>query len=303
MRCLVTGGCGFIGSHLVDLLLEKGHDVVVLDNLSANHRENLSPACRLVKGSVVCQDYVDRAVKGCQVVFHLAASVGNARSIDNPLDDATINVLGTINVLEASLRSGVERIVYSSSAGIFGEMRHLPVREDHPCEPDSPYGCTKLCAEKQCLSYARLHDLRAVCLRYFNVYGPRQRYDDYGNVIPIFAEKIYTEMPMTIYGDGNQTRDFINVKDVVQANYLAATVSGASGAYNIGSGVETSINRLVEITRINDVVYEKRQRLGDVLHSVADITKARDELGYSPSVVLEDGIVEYLDWFRRDRAI
>ena len=301
MRCLVTGGCGFIGSNLVDLLLKENHDVVVLDNLSNRRMADLPSACKFIKGNVIHREDVDRAMNGCQVVFHLAASVGNARSIAKPIDDATINVLGTLNILEAAREFKVQRVVYSSSAGIFGEMKQLPVREDHPCEPDSPYGCTKLCAEKLCLAYTHVHELSAVCLRYFNVYGPRQRYDAYGNVIPIFAKMLLANTPLTVCGNGEQTRDFVNVKDVVQANFLAATVPNASGVYNIGSGVGTSVNRLIEIMGGNEVIYVK-PRPGDVLHSAADIEKAKKELGYLPSVTLTEGIKEYLDWFKQDQA-
>jgi len=298
----VTGGCGFIGSNLVDLLLREKQDVVVLDNLSNRRMANLPSACKFIKGNVVNREDVDKAINGCQVVFHLAASVGNARSIAKPLDDATINVLGTLNILEAARQARVQRVVYSSSAGIFGEMKQLPVREDHPCEPDSPYGCTKLCAEKLCLAYTHVHKLSTVCLRYFNVYGPRQRYDAYGNVIPIFAKMLLAKTPLTVCGNGEQTRDFVNVRDVVQANFLAATVPNASGAYNIGSGIGTSVNKLVEIMGNTDVVYVA-PRPGDVLHSVADIKRAKRELGYSPSVILAEGIKEYLDWFEQDQGI
>ncbi len=189
------------------------------------------------------------ALAGAEVVFHLAASVGNKRSIDDPITDAETNVIGTLQVLEAARREGVRKIVTSSSAGVFGELKHLPIREDHPVEPDTPYGASKLCEEKQCLAYARLYDIEAVCLRYFNVYGPNQRFDAYGNVIPIFAFTMLRHEPLTIFGDGEQTRDFVNVRDVVQANLKAALSHGVSGAFNIGSGTHITINHLVELLR------------------------------------------------------
>ncbi|MCE5199728.1 NAD-dependent epimerase/dehydratase family protein, partial [bacterium] len=228
MKVLITGGAGFIGSNIVSKLVEDGHEVTVLDNLMSGYRCNLDPFpnIRFIEGDVRDEDAVARAIKGAEVVFHLAASVGNKRSIDFPIIDAEINVIGTLRVLEAARREGVRKIVTSSSAGIFGELKTLPIKEDHPVEPDSPYGATKLCKEKECLAYAKLYDIEAVCLRYFNVYGPNQRFDAYGNVIPIFAFQMLRGETLTIFGDGDQTRDFINVRDVVQANLKAAQAHG-----------------------------------------------------------------------------
>jgi UDP-glucose 4-epimerase len=239
---------------------------------------------------------------GVDVVFHLAAAVGNKRSIDHPLLDAEINVLGTLNVLESARRRGVPKVVASSSAGVFGELKHLPIREDHPVEPDSPYGATKLCAEKQCLAYAKLYDLEAVCLRYFNVYGPAQRFDAYGNVIPIFVFRLLRGDPLTVFGDGEQTRDFINVRDVVQANLRAASATGVRGAFNIGSGTRISINALIDqiaqVSELRPVVRHGPPRLGDVRDSLADITAAGRAFGFAPSVTLADGLAEYVGWAR-----
>src|SRR5450759_1793930 len=223
-KVLVTGGAGFIGSNLVRHLVEADNSVTVLDNFMSGYRSNLDPFpdVHIIEGDVRDKTTVEAAMHGVEVVFHLAASVGNKRSIDQPITDAEINVLGTLNILEAARHEGVKKIVASSSAGIFGELKAIPIKEDHPIEPDSPYGCTKLCEEKLCLSYAKLYDIEAVCLRYFNVYGPNQRFDAYGNVIPIFAFKMLRAEPLTIFGDGEQTRDFINVRDVVQANLRAA---------------------------------------------------------------------------------
>ena len=168
-------------------------------------------------------------MRGVEVVFHLAASVGNKRAIDHPVLDSEINVVGTLRVLDAARRAGVRKSSPSSSAGIFGELKTLPIREDHQVEPDSPYGASKLCMEKQCLAYAKLYPLEAVCLRYFNVYGRHQRFDAYGNVIPIFVFQLLRGEPLTVFGDGEQTRDFINVDDVARANVLAAHATGISG--------------------------------------------------------------------------
>ena len=249
INALVTGGAGFIGSNLSALLLSRGHRVAILDNLTSGYRENLSslPAARFVEGDVRDAKAVDDAMEGAEVVFHLAASVGNTRSIEHPIQDSEINVLGTLTVLEAARRHGVRKVVFSSSAGIFGELKTLPITEDHPVEPDTPYGASKLGAEKLCLAYAKLYPLECVCLRYFNVYGVNQRYDAYGNVIPIFAHRMLQGQPLTIYGDGEQTRDFVNVRDVAEANYLAGMNRGVSGAFNIASGTRVTINHLAEL--------------------------------------------------------
>jgi len=306
MKTLVTGGAGFIGSNLVKQLLADGHSVTALDNLSSGYRSNLDtfPDVRFIEGDIRDEAVVTQAIKGCEVVFHLAASVGNKRSIDHPLLDADINVMGTIKVLEAARKAGVRKIVASSSAGIFGELKTLPIKEDHPVEPDTPYGSSKLCMEKECLAYAKLYEMEAVCLRYFNVYGPNQRFDAYGNVIPIFAFKMLKGESLTIFGDGEQTRDFINVRDVVQANIKAAMTRGVSGAFNTGSGERITINRLVELLKdvsgLDPIVEYSEPRPGDVRDSLADITAARNAYNFNPSVKLEVGLAEYMAWAKEE---
>lgn len=306
MRALVTGGAGFIGSNIVGQLLAEGHEVTVLDNLMSGYRSNLNPypKVRFIEGDVRNPKDVDVAMDGADVVFHLAASVGNKRSIDHPLLDAEINVMGTLQVLEAARNKGVKKIVTSSSAGIFGELKTLPIREDHPIEPDSPYGCTKLCQEKECLAYAKLYDIEAICLRYFNVYGINQRFDAYGNVIPIFAFKMLRSEPITIFGDGEQTRDFVNVRDVVQANLKAAKAKGVSGAFNISSGTRITVNELVrlleEASGIGPEVKHGPPRPGDVRDSLADIAAARAAFGYEPAVALREGLREYMAWAKTE---
>ncbi|HKW01837.1 MAG TPA: NAD-dependent epimerase/dehydratase family protein [Vicinamibacterales bacterium] len=303
-RVLVTGGAGFIGSNVARLVRERaGATVIVLDNLSSGHASNLEGlGVTFVRDDVRDEAAVRHAVEGCDTVFHLAASVGNTRSIEHPIQDAEINVLGTLRVLEAARHAGVTKVVFSSSAGIFGELKTLPIREDHPVEPDTPYGASKLCAEKLCLSYAKLYPIECVCLRYFNVYGVNQRYDAYGNVIPIFANRLLQGRPLTIYGDGEQTRDFVNVRDVAQANYLAATSGGVSGAFNIASGTRVTINRLTELIGQGSgtpiAVEHAAPRPGDVRHSLADISQARAAIGYAPAVSLESGLAEYMEWAR-----
>jgi UDP-glucose 4-epimerase len=305
-KVVVTGGAGFIGSNIARRLIDRGDDVIVFDDLSSGYRENLDALTEatFVEGDVRNRDLVQSALRYADTVFHLAASVGNTRSIENPVADSEINVIGTLNVLEAARTNNVRKVVFSSSAGIFGELKQLPIREDHPVEPDSPYGASKLAAEKHCLAYAKLYDLEAVCLRYFNVYGVNQRFDAYGNVIPIFAHRMVRGETVTIFGDGDQTRDFINVEDVVQANLLAAGARGLSGAFNVASGSAITINRLVdlmtEVSGITPHVEHGPPRKGDVRHSRADISAARDAFGFRPSVELDRGLREYIAWFQRD---
>lgn len=306
MRALITGGAGFIGSNVASSLLAEGHEVTILDDLSSGYQRNIDalPGSMFIKGSICDEDAVREAVSRQSVVFHLAASVGNKRSIDCPIRDAEINVLGTLRVLEAARRAGVSKVVISSSAGIFGELKTLPIREDHPLEPDSPYGASKLCAEKEGLAYAKLYSIEVVCLRYFNVYGPNQRFDAYGNVIPIFVFQMLRGEEVVIFGDGEQTRDFINVRDVVQANVRAGMSHGVSGAFNIGSGTRISINalaaRLGAASGLHPVVRYGPSRAGDVRDSLADITAARRSFGFDPSVTMDEGLPEYVRWAKQE---
>jgi UDP-glucose 4-epimerase len=308
MKVLVTGGAGFIGSNIVRLLVDEGHEVTVLDNLSSGYESNLRPfsGIRFIRGDVRDIEAVHTAIEGAEAVFHLAASVGNKRSIENPIEDAEINVLGTLKVLEASRRFKVRKVVFSSSAGIFGELKTLPIKEDHPVEPDSPYGASKLCAEKMCLAYTKLYGLEVACLRYFNVYGPNQRYDAYGNVIPIFANNALSGIPLTIFGDGEQTRDFVSVHDVARANVDAAITAGATGVFNLGSGTRVSINQLAEmVSEAAGLHLNKRHaspRKGDVRHSLADISRAKGAFGFTPKVDLRTGLAEYIVWLKADLA-
>lgn len=301
MKALLTGGAGFIGSNVAALLLEKGWEVRILDNLSSGYQRNINGLkAEFLKGDIRNEKDAEKACMGVDVVFHLAASVGRQRSLDFPVLDSEINLIGTVNVLEAMRKCGVGRIVYSSSAAIFGEPEAEIVDENHPQNADSPYGVSKLAAEKMILSYHGIYGIGAVCLRYFNIYGPMQRYDMYGNVIPIFAERLREGKPLKIYGDGLQTRDFLNVRDVANANYLAAT-SGGNGVYNLGSGGEITILQLSEwMQEISDrrveVKYEPA-RAADVLHCRANAAKAAAELGFQAQVPLRKGLEDYWKWF------
>lgn len=308
MKTLVTGGAGFIGSNLSRQLLADGHTVTILDNLQSGHRVNLEAIkeARFIEADVRNPEALEAAAEGAQAIFHLAASVGNKRSIDMPLDDAQTNILGTLNVLEAARKLKIPKVVFSSSAGIFGELRTLPIREDHPVEPDSPYGASKLGAEKAGLAYAKLYGIQFVSLRYFNVFGPNQRLDPYGNVIPIFVFRMLRGEPITIFGDGEQTRDFVSVQDVVQANIRSAMASGVWGAFNIGSATRIGINDLVvklkQLSGVNAVVQYGPPRAGDVRDSLADITAARNAFGFNPASSMDQNLAGYLDWARQEVA-
>ncbi len=305
MKVLVTGGAGFIGSNIVERLLELGHEPAVIDNLSSGYEENLVPGVPFFEGDVRNQELIELAARNCKLILHLAASVGNTRSIEHPILDLQVNLIGTLNVLEVARKMGIGRVIFSSSAGIFGELTTLPISEDHPQDPDSPYGTSKLAAEKMCLVYNKLYGMQNICLRYFNVFGPHQRYDAYGNVIPIFANRILRHEVITIFGDGEQTRDFIYVHDVADAN-IKAGLAGESvkGAFNIGSGTRISINTLAdqmqEIAGILVGIQHGPSRPGDVRHSLADIQSAQAAFQFEPQITLERGLQMYWQWLQQD---
>lgn len=308
MKALVTGGAGFIGSNLCKELGKMGVDVCALDDLSSGYSRNLHGLQRvqLLEGDIRDEALVRKAMDGCEVVFHLAASVGNKRSIDFPEIDTDINVNGTLRILKAADAANVRKIVVSSSAGIYGELKSIPIKEDHPIDPLTPYGVSKLYTEKMALAFANVFDIEAISLRYFNVYGPNQRFDAYGNVIPIFAFRALAGEPIQIFGDGTQTRDFVHVADVVQANIAAALNVGTSGAFNIASGTQTCILDLAHAVighggKPVDVVHTD-ERAGDVAHSLADISAARESFGFKPSIDIWPGLQAYMEWARHEAS-
>ena len=298
---LVTGGAGFIGSHLVDKL-SLGNKVIVIDNLSSGLLSNLERSkdqITFIKGDVLDKTLLKDIVAEVELVFHLAANVGYIRSIEDPYFDMDVNIKGMINLLEACRNSNVKRLVYSSSGAIFGQAKYLPIDEEHPLNPESPYAVSKLAAEKYCFAFHKVHGVPVAALRYFNVYGPRQGTSEYANVILTFFRRIREGKPLTIFGDSKQTRDFVFVEDVVSANILAATQPVAVGeVFNIATGQDTSIEQLIAIvgqisSRESPVIYAD-PRAGEVRYSRANIDKARRLLGYSPETNLKEGLL--LTW-------
>jgi UDP-glucose 4-epimerase len=301
MRALVTGGAGFIGSNVVDALVERGDEVTVLDNLSTGRRENLEQAlgngARLIEADFRDGDAVRDIVAETKpdTIFHLGAQIDVRRSVADPAFDAGVNVVGTINMLEAAQSAGVKRFINSSTGGaIYGEGRVLPAPETHPAEPEAGYGQSKLSAEGYCGLFRRLHGLSTVSLRYGNVYGPRQDPMGEAGVIAIFCGKLVDGGRPVVFGDGRQTRDYVYVGDVVSAN-LAAAESDAGEAFNIGLGVESTVLDIVEILgrlggRADFEPEHAPERHGEIMHISLDATRARDELGWEPKVQLEEGL-------------
>ena len=296
----MTGGAGFIGSHLVDALIARGDEVLVLDDLSTGKRENLDGA--LAKGAdlveadirdaAAVRDIAERVAP--EAVFHLGAQIDVRKSTADPAADARINVEGTINMLEAARAAGARRFVNTSTGGaIYGEGQILPAPEDHPVAPEAPYGLSKFCAEQYCEIFLRMHGVPTVSLRYGNVYGPRQDPLGEAGVIAIFCGKLTGGEQPTVFGDGEQTRDYVFVGDVVQANLLAAAAD-VNGPFNIGTGRQTSVLDLVrELGEIGGQPFEAvhaPERPGEVQHIALDYSCAREELGWEPRVDLRDGL-------------
>ena len=289
---LVTGGAGFIGSHLVRALAAENH-VTVLDDRSAGHPERLPSTVRFVEGDVRDTDALARAGDGADLIYHLAANVSVDRSVEDPLWSHSVNVDGTLAVLEFARERGA-RVVFASSAAIYGDPTHLPVSETAPTDPRSPYGVEKLAGDGYVRAYHDLYGLETVALRFFNVFGPGQSSNGYAGVVTAFVERAAAGQPLTVHGDGEQTRDFVHVDDVVAACLLAATTDHVGEAFNVGSGRAVTVTELAETVlaaadSTAGIVHDD-PRPGDVDRSCADIAKARELLGYEPSVTLADGL-------------
>jgi len=296
-NALVTGGAGFIGSNLAEYLVNFC-TVTVYDNLSSGTRDHVPDEAKIVEADLNQTDQLTTAVKNADVVFHHAAQVSVAQSVEAPTSSHSVNLDPSLEILEAARSSGT-RVVFASSAAIYGHPEYTPIDETHPKQPSSPYGLEKLTVDHYCKLYHDLYDVEAVALRYFNVYGPRQQGGDYSGVISIFRDQARTGDDITIEGDGEQTRDFIHVDDIVQANLLAATSDAAVGeSFNIGTGDSITIRELAETiqaaTETDSNIVHVDPREGDIEESRADITKAREDLGFEPEHAIQDGLDRYL---------
>ena len=301
---LVTGGGGFIGSNLVRGLLERGDRVRVLDNFATGDRANLEGLdVEIVEGELRSYERVHNAVRGADVVYHLGALGSVPRSVQDPLTSSAVNIEGTLNVLLAARDENVRRVVYSSSSSVYGSAGDLPRTEDMPTDPISPYGVAKLAAERYCVSFSRVYaSFETVVLRYFNVFGPRQSPDSqYAAVVPLFITAIREGRPITIFGDGNQSRDFTFVENVVDATIRAADAEGANGRiFNVAAGSPESVNTLSDtLGELLGMPVEKEyrpSRPGDIRDSWADVTAARDVLGYETKVSFAEGLERSVAW-------
>jgi UDP-glucose 4-epimerase len=295
MKAVVTGGAGFIGSHVVDTLLDRGDHVVVIDSFATGRRENVRDEATLVERDI--REDLRDAVAGAEVVFHLAAQADVGTSVERPEYDAEVNVLGTLRVLEAARAAGAHVVFSSTGGAVYGETVR-PAREDDPLTPLAPYGASKLAGEQYLATWNRLHGTGHVTLRFANVYGPRQLPKLEGGVIAIFFNRVVAREKVTIFGDGEQTRDFVYVADVVAAMLAAAGHRG--GVFNVGTGIETSVNRLYsvmqDITGTDAEPEYAPARLGDLLRSTVDATRAERELGWRPERTLEAGLAETWAW-------
>ncbi len=303
MKVVVTGGAGFIGSHLVDRLIQEGHEVVAVDNLSTGKRKNLNRAAEFYKADIQSPrlERVFRRERPA-LLMHLAAQMDVRRSVEDPIYDAQTNILGTLNVLEQAVRHGVRKVVFASSGGaIYGEQEVFPAPESHPTHPASPYGISKLTGEHYLAYYQKVSGIQYVSLRYANVYGPRQDPHGEAGVVAIFIQKLLNGEQPVINGNGRQTRDFVFVEDVVEAN-LAVMGKDVQGIYNVGTGQETSVNDLFRILadQINPGSKELHgpAKKGEQIRSVVDSSRLRRELGWEPKASLQEGLARTIDFFR-----
>ena len=308
MKILVTGGAGFIGSHVVDAFLALGHQVHIIDNLSSGREENINPVALFTRGDIRDAALVQRLIRNerFDVLCHHAAQMDVRRSVADPVEDASINILGALTLLEACRMNGVRRLLFASSGGaIYGEQEYFPADENHPTRPISPYGVAKLSTEQYLYYYGAVYAIDAVCLRYANVYGPRQNPEGEAGVVAIFTAKMLSGEQPLINGPGTQTRDYVFVADVVRANVLALQSSG-SGIYNVGTGVETDVNALFRHLRkqTGSSCAEKHgeAKKGEQLRSVLDNRKIVKELGWSVSVPIEEGLLRTVEQFRKDMS-
>lgn len=310
-KYLVTGGAGFIGCNLVRYLLEKGHTVVVLDNFATGKRENIADIVDqivLIEGDIRCRETVDQAVAGCDAIFHEAALGSVPRSVEDPVTSHDVNVNGTINVLEAARAAGVKRMIFAASSSAYGDQEESPKHEEMAPRPISPYAASKLSCEAYLRGYASVYGMETLCLRYFNVFGPYQDpYGAYAAVIPAFVSSLLKGKQPVVFGTGEQSRDFCFIQNVCRANVLAATAPAEvckGQAMNIACHKATTLNQILD--QLRDLLGVKAQadyqpmRRGDVMHSLADISLARETIGYEPQVYFEEGLKKAIHWYREN---
>lgn len=298
-RALVTGGAGFIGSHICEELLSYGKEVVIVDNLSTGKRENIPRGADFIEVDVTDQEGIRHALEGIDIIFHVAAQPSARASVEDPRLDFESNVRGTYNVLTAALEVKVKRLIYTSSSAVYGEPKYLPLDEKHVPDPSTPYGTSKLCGERYCIVFSRIYGLPCTCLRPFNVYGPRENLETSLDEVVVYTRAITKQQPITVYGDGNQTRDFVYVKDVAHAHVLAAEHDECIGqVLNVGTGVEMSINRLVQeigrITGIKAMAQYEPWPPGDIYREFANNQLARQVIAYTPTTALRQGLEEVI---------
>jgi len=300
-KAVVTGGAGFIGSHVAELLRDRGYDVAVLDDLSTGRREHVPDGCRLVEVDITDAAGVEEALRGASFVCHLAAQASVTVSVKEPARDLATNVLGTMNVCAAAASAGAPVVFASTGGALYGARASIPTPEDAPTEPLAPYGASKLSGEAYVGTWGRLHGLGNVILRLGNVYGPRQRFDGEAGVVAIFTHGLLNGQTLTIFGDGTQTRDYVHVADVANA-FLLAAEAGEPGTFNVGTGIETSVvDLLASIENAAGVTTERRfeaLRTGELLASALDSTLIRRQLGWTPTTGLDDGIAQTYAWYR-----
>lgn len=303
MKVIVTGGAGFIGSHIVDLLFENNYEVCVIDNLNHGKAENVNPKVKFYKCDILSNNILNifRSEKP-DIVIHQAAQISTTKSISNPMKDAEINIMGTLNLLESARSINVKKVIYSSSAAVFGEPKYLPIDEEHPVDMVSHYGVSKHVVEHYLSVYKKLYNINYVILRYSNVYGPRQDSSAEGGVVSIFCDKVLKNESPYIYGDGEQTRDFIYVKDVAKANLLAIK-GNIEGIFNVSSNEKISINQLFKtiISTLNKKIepIHVKERDGDLTNSYMTYEKIFNKLGWKPEHKVIDGIKETIEFYKK----
>jgi UDP-glucose 4-epimerase len=306
VKVLVTGGAGFIGSHIVDELLQHGHEVTVVDNLSTGQLQNVHPQAKFLKVDIYKDDLNPVFAQGFDIVIHHAAQPNVPRSLKEPVIDAEINILGTIKLLEACRLHGIKKVIYASSAAVYGTPLQLPIPEEHPLSPLSPYGISKLTPEHYLRVYHEIYGLRYTILRYANIYGPRQNPKGEAGVVAIFVDQFCKGQAPTIFGDGEATRDYVYVGDVAIANRLALT-AGDGETLNVATGKKVSVNELVQIllsiTKKDILPIHGPVRPGDIVHSTLSNERIRQVLGWEPQVTLEEGLRRTVEWAQAQTAL